>query len=120
MDSQQGSPADGGYETVTSYDQQGFPVAITRPVGGTSAAKHYDNQGFLITTAGGNLAPRSSPEPVADDKASSVVLAAAATVSSSAPEVSKISAASRTASGFEGFALLLSGLSCILGGILFL
>lgn len=118
-DSQQESPVAGGYEVITSYNQQGFPVVITQPIAEATAAKHYDDQGFLITT-GAALASRSSPTAVADNVASSVIEAAAATVSSAPPKISKVSAASRAASGFQEFGLLVSAVCSILGGILFL
>ncbi|MCJ1363408.1 hypothetical protein MMC16_002515 [Acarospora aff. strigata] len=39
----------GEIETVTRYDQQGFPILVTQPEGAPTAAKSYDQQGFLIT-----------------------------------------------------------------------
>ncbi|KAL8874244.1 MAG: hypothetical protein Q9174_000400 [Haloplaca sp. 1 TL-2023] len=51
------SPADGGFETVTAYDQRGFPTTIVKAKG---AAVQYDNQGFLITPSAA-LAARASP-----------------------------------------------------------
>ncbi|KAL8818387.1 MAG: hypothetical protein Q9223_002963 [Gallowayella weberi] len=57
------SPADGGLETVTGYDQRGFPTVIVQVKG---ASKHYNDQGFLITD-GPALAARSSPTAQADD-----------------------------------------------------
>ncbi|KAI4191104.1 MAG: hypothetical protein L6R41_000325 [Letrouitia leprolyta] len=52
-----GSPADGGLETVTAFDQRGFPTTIVQVKGAT---RRYDDQGFLIT-ATPQLAERSSP-----------------------------------------------------------
>ncbi|KAL8704176.1 MAG: hypothetical protein Q9201_002674 [Fulgogasparrea decipioides] len=54
------SPADGGLETITGYDQRGFPTTVVQVKG---AAKHYNDQGNLIT-ATPSLAPRSSPTTV--------------------------------------------------------
>ncbi|KAL8675056.1 MAG: hypothetical protein Q9168_000539 [Polycauliona sp. 1 TL-2023] len=53
----QASAADGGLETVTEYDQRGFPTVIVQAKGAT---KHYNDQGFLITD-GPALAARASP-----------------------------------------------------------
>lgn len=50
-------PADGGLETVTAFDQRGFPTTIVQVKGAT---KRYDDQGFLIT-ATPQIAERSSP-----------------------------------------------------------
>ena len=41
----------GGLETVTEYDQQGFPTTVTEAAGESTAVKSYDQQGFLITSA---------------------------------------------------------------------
>lgn len=78
-----------------------------------SAAKRYDDHGFLITT-GAALNSRSSPTPVAE------VLAAAETVSSMVPVVSKVSAASQATIGYRGIGLLVSLVCCVLGGVLLL
>ncbi|KAI9696165.1 MAG: hypothetical protein M1820_008306 [Bogoriella megaspora] len=43
------SPASSGSETVTSYDEKGFPTTATVPAGWNTAAKSYNDQGFLIT-----------------------------------------------------------------------
>ncbi|KAL8908407.1 MAG: hypothetical protein Q9207_000826 [Kuettlingeria erythrocarpa] len=40
------SPADEGLETVTEFDQRGFPTTIVQAKGAT---KRYNDQGFLIT-----------------------------------------------------------------------
>lgn len=109
----------GGYEVVTSYDQQGFPVVITQPIAEATAAKHYDGNGFLITT-GAALASRSSPTSVAENGASSAVEAAAATVSSAPPKISQVSAAPGAATGLQEFGLLVSAVCSILSGVLFL
>lgn len=49
--SQQDSPSGGGggLETFQGFDEKGFPVTITRPVAEATAAKHYNEQGFLVT-----------------------------------------------------------------------
>ncbi|KAI4247506.1 MAG: hypothetical protein L6R40_001454 [Gallowayella cf. fulva] len=62
-DSSGASPADGGLETVTAYDQRGFPTVIVQVKG---ASKHYNDQGFLITDSP-VLAARSSPTAQAGD-----------------------------------------------------
>ena len=51
--SQQGSPlgGGGGLETFQGFDEKGFPVTLTRPVADATAAKHYNEQGFLVTDA---------------------------------------------------------------------
>ncbi|KAL8738308.1 MAG: hypothetical protein Q9181_000897 [Wetmoreana brouardii] len=67
------SPADGGLETVTGYDQRGFPTTVVQIKG---AAKHYNDQGNLIT-ATPSLAPRSSPTTVYAQAADSVATGAA-------------------------------------------
>lgn len=41
--------AAGGYETVTTYDQQGFPTVVVQPAGFATASKSYDVHGSLIT-----------------------------------------------------------------------
>ncbi|MCJ1248766.1 hypothetical protein MMC30_005985 [Trapelia coarctata] len=50
------SAAAGGYETITTYNQQGFPTVVVQPAGFASASKSYDVHGSLIT---------SPPTPVA-------------------------------------------------------
>ena len=46
-----------GLETVTAYDQRGFPTVVVQAKG---AVKHYNDQGFLITDSPA-LAARASP-----------------------------------------------------------
>lgn len=46
-----------GLETVTQYDQRGFPTVVVQAKG---AVKHYNDQGFLITDSPA-LAARASP-----------------------------------------------------------
>lgn len=41
--------AAGGYETIPTYDQQGFPTVVVQPAGFATASKSYDVHGFLIT-----------------------------------------------------------------------
>lgn len=41
----------GGLEVVTRYNEQGFPTVVTEALGAATAAKHYDEKGFLITSA---------------------------------------------------------------------
>ncbi|KAL9100782.1 MAG: hypothetical protein Q9163_003878 [Psora crenata] len=87
-DSQQPSPTD-GYEVLTTYNQQGFPVVATQAESEATAVKHYDDRGFLIPN-GPILVTRASP--TADDQrpASSIAQAAAAVLeSSSALPISK-------------------------------
>lgn len=39
-----------GLEVVTRYNEQGFPTVVTEPQAAATAAKHYDEKGFLITS----------------------------------------------------------------------
>ena len=48
QDSPIGLDAD-GLEVVTRYNEQGFPTVVTEPLAAATAAKHYDEKGFLIT-----------------------------------------------------------------------
>lgn len=73
---------------MTTFDEQGFPTAVTQQVGGSTAAKHYDDQGFLITTPAAPLDSRSTQAPIAAQKnvvsaGSSAIVAAADAPSSS-------------------------------------
>ncbi|KAI9748486.1 MAG: hypothetical protein M4579_007208 [Chaenotheca gracillima] len=45
------SPAAAGGEVRTSFNEQGFPTVITVQPGASSSPKHYNDQGFLITSA---------------------------------------------------------------------
>lgn len=91
---QQDSAGAAGYETVTTYNDQGFPVVVTQPAGYATAAKKYNDQGFLITPSP-ILDTRSTPTASAANGAGSAngetVVAAADGSSSSAPAVSKVS-----------------------------
>ncbi len=94
-------------------------MVITQPVAEAAAAKHYNDQGFLITT-GAALASRSSPTSVADKVASPAGEAAAATVPAASPKVSQVSAGSRAISGLQEVGLLVSAVCSVLGGVYFL
>ena len=74
-DSQQGSPGDGGYEVVTSFNQEGFPEIVTEQAGAATAVKSYNEQGFLITSSP-TITTRASPTALAESAASSPILAA--------------------------------------------
>jgi len=43
-------PSGGGVETITGWDDRGFPTTYTVASGYNTAPKSYDQQGFLITT----------------------------------------------------------------------
>ena len=81
-DSPPASPLAGGLETVTAYDQRGFPTVVTQVKGAT---KHYNEQGFLITSP---IAARSSPTAANVQAAES-----AATTSDKVVKITKSSAA---------------------------
>ncbi|KAL8845606.1 MAG: hypothetical protein Q9176_000242 [Flavoplaca citrina] len=66
------SPADGGLETVTAYDQRGFPTVIVQAKG---ASKQYNDQGFLITDSP-TLAALASPTAGYSDGEIGVIAAA--------------------------------------------
>lgn len=100
------------------FDGQGFPIIVTQAAGAASVVKHYDNQGFLITTTAA-LASRSSPTEASADIASSPVVAAQAVQSSNPPEFSKVSASSQVLPRLDGFRLVLSAACCMLGGMIF-
>lgn len=57
-----------GCETVTTYDQQGFPTVIVVPSGYRTMVKQYDDNGFLITPTAdcGAAAPTGVKHLVAD------------------------------------------------------
>ncbi|KAL8757779.1 MAG: hypothetical protein Q9184_004117 [Pyrenodesmia sp. 2 TL-2023] len=67
------SPADDGLETVTEFDQRGFPTTIVQAKGAT---KQYNDQGFLIT-ASPSLEARASPTAALAQAADSEVTAGA-------------------------------------------
>ncbi|KAL8930784.1 MAG: hypothetical protein Q9208_000325 [Pyrenodesmia sp. 3 TL-2023] len=67
------SPADDGLETVTEFDQRGFPTTIVQAIGAT---KQYNDQGFLIT-ASPSLKVRASPTAALAQAADSEVTAGA-------------------------------------------
>ncbi|KAL8900661.1 MAG: hypothetical protein Q9192_000960 [Flavoplaca navasiana] len=76
------SPADGGLETVTAYDQRGFPTAIVQAKG---VSKQYNDQGFLITDSS-TLAARASPTAGYSDGEIGVIAAAKVNNKASATE----------------------------------
>lgn len=45
---------DGGLETITTFDEKGFLTTVTQAAAVATGAKHYNEQGFLVT---------NSPEP---------------------------------------------------------
>ncbi|KAF6233017.1 hypothetical protein HO173_008773 [Letharia columbiana] len=102
-DSQQGSPGDGGYEVVTSYNQQGFPMIITQPAGAATAVKSYNEQGFLITDSP-SFTTRASPTALADSAVSSPVVSAAASASQ---KVTKLVSASAKAGAWKAADLVI-------------
>lgn len=55
---------------MTIYNQQGFPIPVTQPVGASAAVKHYDEQGFLITAnaPAPTLSSRTTQAPVPAEK----------------------------------------------------
>ena len=77
---------DGGYEVVTSYNQQGFPEIITQPAGAATAMKSYNQQGFLITDSP-SLTTRASATALVDSSVSSPIVAAGASASSKVTKV---------------------------------
>ncbi|KAI4173308.1 MAG: hypothetical protein LQ343_003019 [Gyalolechia ehrenbergii] len=85
------SPADGGLETVTAFDQRGFPTTIVQAKGAT---RRYDDQGFLIT-ATPPLAERSSPTAayaqVADSEATTAAQANKKVTKASAAALQRVS-----------------------------
>ena len=85
------SAGDGGYEVVTTYDQQGFPETITQLAGAATAVKSYNEQGFLITNSP-SLTPRASPTALADNAASSAIVAAGTSAPQKVSEVVSASA----------------------------
>ncbi|CAF9926020.1 MAG: hypothetical protein ALECFALPRED_003338 [Alectoria fallacina] len=85
------SPGDGGYEVVNSYNQQGFPVVVTRPAGAATAVKSYNEQGFLITD-GTSFTTQASPTAFADSATSSPIAAAGVSASQKVTKVVSASA----------------------------
>lgn len=80
--SPQDSPAGldaGGLEVITRYNEQGFPTVVTEPLAAATAAKHFDEKGFLITSA-----PALETVPTAT--APSVVAASAGVWTTTAPD----------------------------------
>ncbi|KAK3175055.1 hypothetical protein OEA41_002301 [Lepraria neglecta] len=118
-DSQPDSPAAGGSEVVTSFNGKGFPVIVTQAPGAATTVKHYDNQGFLITT-GAALASPASPTALAENPASSPVAAAESSASSSPVVTKTVTPKSQASSRFQGFEFILGTVSCILAGMLLL
>ena len=115
--SQQGSPA-GGYEVVTTFNQQGFPVVVTQPKAEATAVKHYDDKGFLITTAPAQPT-HASAKAGSQNVASPKVEAIAASASSIAPSISKTTMApTSAASRFELSGVLLMALLVLLEGFI--
>ncbi|MCJ1469478.1 hypothetical protein MMC07_008111 [Pseudocyphellaria aurata] len=60
--------AGGGLETVTTFDEKGFLTTVTRAVAAVTGAKHYDQQGFLVT---------NPPEPTSSGTSPTKMLALA-------------------------------------------
>ncbi|KAL9076661.1 MAG: hypothetical protein Q9157_003608 [Trypethelium eluteriae] len=56
------SAPEGGEETITTYNQQGFSTIATVPVGWSTMSKSYDSQGFLITPGPSNAASASAAD----------------------------------------------------------
>ena len=77
---------DGGYEVVTSYNQQGFPEIVTQLAGAGTAMKSYNQQGFLITDSP-SLTTRASPTALAQSAVSSPIVAAGASAYSKVTQV---------------------------------
>ena len=119
VDSPQGSPAAGGSEVVTSFDQQGFPVLVTVTPGEATAPKQYNNQGFLITTSA-SLASRSSPTAVLENAASSPIAEAESSRTTTSAVVTKIGTPSSEAPAtVQRYGTMLAITSCVLAGMLF-
>lgn len=116
--SQQGSHVPGGYEVVTTYNEQGFPVVVTQPAGYASAIKHYNDQGFLVTS-GAVLESRSAPTAAPKNAVGSGVRAAADSASPSVATVSP-SATTGAASRLGGVGTTLTAVFGIFCGILLL
>ena len=104
---------------VTIFDQQGFPSAVTQPIGAATAAKHYNDQGFLITPSASPLDARSTQAHIVAQKdvvssGSPHIVAAADSAASSGiakTTTNPTGAASRlNGSGLMGAALIVCGL----------
>ncbi len=88
----------GGLEAVTKYNDQGFPTVVTEPAAAATAAKHYDEKGFLITSS-----PASGARPTGP-----LVAAASALAQPTTEDVfSSASTTSHRAANF--FAFLVAG-----------
>jgi len=75
----------GGYETVTEYNQQGFPTVVVLPAGWSTMIKSFNSQGFLITPSI-TAAPSTmitTPSPTVSPTAAGVIVAAEDTTTSS-------------------------------------
>jgi hypothetical protein len=53
-------PASPGLETITGWDNRGFPTTQTVVSGWSTLPKSYDEQGFLITTLSSTVAAVST------------------------------------------------------------
>ena len=110
-----------GYEVVTTYNQQGFPVAVTQAIGAASAPKHYNEQGFLITSAAATaLDTRSTQAPAVAEKdvVSSDIIANADSSTSSSSGSAKTTSAPPTgaATRLDGYRIM--GAVLILCGVM--
>ena len=93
------SPGAGsGYEVITTYDQRGFPVTQTVAMAQVTGQRHFDDQGFLITTAAAGAGQTQAAQKAEDS----------ATPTSGGVSVTTHKAAAAALRIFDKFALILA------------
>lgn len=98
----------GGLETITTFDEKGFLTTITQAAAAATGAKHYNEQGFLVTDI---------PEPTGTGTSPTKVLALADSTDPSM-KATKISATSAAANARRFDWTLGAACGLFLGGTL--
>ncbi|KAI9835288.1 MAG: hypothetical protein M1819_002432 [Sarea resinae] len=124
---QPGGPEE-GTETVTEYNQKGFPTTVVEPAGFSTVPKSYNQQGFLITAgASTTTAPAASAAKLSKDDLTKdgsdtpdAAQSSSAMYSSGGFKVLETSATGAAPERHAGLASTLGAACAILGGALVL
>lgn len=98
---------------ITTYDQRGFPVTLTVAAAQATAQKHFDDQGFLITSsaaagAGSNGSPTQAAYRAEDSASATGPGVSVTSHGSGAAAASKVhDSAALFLAALGGFALLI-------------
>lgn len=91
--------AGGGLDVVTTYNEQGFPVITTQPAALVTAAKHFDDKGFLITATPALTAISSPTAVLAAGETAKISIVAKANSGSSSSSGARYSKGTRRVLG---------------------